>query len=171
VREFVESAGQVEVAEDGRQCFDAWIAAREEALRIVDEVMPDIALIDLSLKNISGVELLTQLKVKPNPANCLFICHTGRGDDEVDWRGTVFDDFLQKPVDAADFDRVLGIPPFRPTDKATIHCSSKAGFGRSTALQQLLQFAPGSGVDDIVGLEPTAASLVDAVTDVVQTGR
>jgi len=78
-----------------------------EALKIVGDFFPDIALLDLGLKEMSGSELLDQLKMKPELANCFFICLSGRDEDEVPWRDMGFDHYLQKPADIDRLEEVL----------------------------------------------------------------
>ena len=78
-----------------------------EAMEILNEMTPDVVILDLGLPEMSGDELLSQLKVMPALARCKFACLTGRGEDEVDWQTMGFDCYLQKPADISEIDRIV----------------------------------------------------------------
>ncbi len=86
------------LAQFGHRVETATSGAR--ALEITERFFPDVALVDLGLTDLSGSELLVQLKAKPSMSSCAFICYTGRDENEVDWRELGFDAFLAKPASA-----------------------------------------------------------------------
>lgn len=79
----------------------------EKALAILESFSPDVALLDLGLDGMSGSELLSQLKTKPELAKCTFVCISGRQEDDVPWRDMGFAQFLQKPAELDDIERVI----------------------------------------------------------------
>jgi DNA-binding response OmpR family regulator len=58
----------------------------------------DTAVLDFGLQDMSGAELLCELKKLPQCADARFICLSGRSEQEIDWRALGFDHFLQKPA-------------------------------------------------------------------------
>lgn len=78
-----------------------------QALSLLAEMTPDVTILDLGLREMSGGELLSQLKMKPELTNCRFICLSGRPEDEVDWQMMGFDCYLQKPKEIDEIDRVI----------------------------------------------------------------
>ena len=79
----------------------------EEALHALETFTPDVVFLDLGLGDVSGSELLAQLKTKPELLTCLFVCYTGRREDEINWRDLGFDYFLQKPARLEQIERVI----------------------------------------------------------------
>lgn len=80
----------------------------EAALHVVESFTPDVVLIDLGLPDLSGGELLQQLKTKPTLAHCAFICVTGQSEDDINWREMGFHRFIQKPADS-DFEHLASV--------------------------------------------------------------
>jgi PAS domain S-box-containing protein len=71
----------------------------DEARSIIDNSVPDVALIDFGLPGMDGGELLTLLRSERDIGGCRFICVSGRQESEVNWRELGFDAYLQKPVE------------------------------------------------------------------------
>jgi two-component system phosphate regulon response regulator PhoB len=71
----------------------------EEALILVDEVRPDIILLDWMIEGISGLEVCRRLRRTPETANVPIIMLTGRGEEADRVRGleTGADDYVTKP--------------------------------------------------------------------------
>jgi len=67
------------------RCPDIEIAAQaqrgEEALALVDELAPDLVLLDLSLPDIHGLEILTRLRRRPHPPRVVVL--TVHDDDDI----------------------------------------------------------------------------------------
>ena len=73
----------------------------ESALALIDEFVPDIALLDIGLPGMSGYELAARLRADPRTARARLIALTGWGRDEDRARAHAvgFDAHLTKPVD------------------------------------------------------------------------
>ncbi|MDH5766896.1 MAG: response regulator [Gammaproteobacteria bacterium] len=73
----------------------------EDGLSILDEVLPDLILLDINLPGISGIELLKQLKtnVKTKHIPVLAMTASVMLQDIEDGFSSGFDDYLTKPVD------------------------------------------------------------------------
>lgn len=69
------------------------------ALEAATREPPQLAMIDLGLGDMSGLDLLAQLRQRPAAADCLFLCVSGRDSDTVSWREAGIHHFLQKPVE------------------------------------------------------------------------
>jgi two-component system phosphate regulon response regulator PhoB len=71
----------------------------EEALILVDEIKPDIILLDWMIEGISGIEVCRRLRRRPNSANTPIIILTARGEESDRIRGfeTGADDYVTKP--------------------------------------------------------------------------
>jgi len=71
----------------------------EEALILVDEVKPDIVILDWMIEGISGIEVCRRLRRKPQSANLPIVMLTARGEEEDRIRGleTGADDYVTKP--------------------------------------------------------------------------
>jgi two-component system, OmpR family, phosphate regulon response regulator PhoB len=71
----------------------------EEALILVDEVRPDIVLLDWMIEGISGIEVCRRLRRRPATANLPIVMLTARGqeDDRVRGLETGADDYVTKP--------------------------------------------------------------------------
>lgn len=71
----------------------------EEALILVDEVKPDIVVLDWMIEGISGIEVCRRLRRRPQSANLPIVMLTARGEEEDRIRGldTGADDYVTKP--------------------------------------------------------------------------
>jgi two-component system phosphate regulon response regulator PhoB len=71
----------------------------EEALILVDEIRPDLIVLDWMIEGISGIELCRRLRRKPATANLPIIILTARGEEDDRLRGleTGADDYVTKP--------------------------------------------------------------------------
>ena len=71
----------------------------EEALILVDEVKPDIILLDWMIEGISGIEVCRRLRRRPQSANVPILMLTARGEEGDRIRGfeTGADDYVTKP--------------------------------------------------------------------------
>jgi len=78
--------------------FVVTAGSAEDALDKVDELKPDVAVLDLRLPGLSGTELLQLLKKRPDLARCRYICVSGSDGRDVQWQQLGFDAFLQKPI-------------------------------------------------------------------------
>ena len=74
-------------------------ASGEEALVLVDEVKPDIVILDWMIEGISGIEVCRRLRRRAATADLPIIMLTARGEEEDRIRGleTGADDFVTKP--------------------------------------------------------------------------
>jgi two-component system CheB/CheR fusion protein len=80
------------------------------ALRLIDEVGPPIAILDVGLPGMDGFELARRLRTNPKHANIWLIALTGYGQasDKLAGRQAGFDEHLVKPVDVDQLLDVLG---------------------------------------------------------------
>jgi two-component system phosphate regulon response regulator PhoB len=71
----------------------------EEALILVDEVKPDIILLDWMIEGISGIEVCRRLRRRATTANVPIMMLTARGEENDRIRGleTGADDYVTKP--------------------------------------------------------------------------
>ena len=71
----------------------------QEALRLIDEKLPDLILLDWMLPGISGIEICRQLKVRKDTQAVPIIMLSARSEEVDKVRGleTGADDYLQKP--------------------------------------------------------------------------
>jgi two-component system phosphate regulon response regulator PhoB len=71
----------------------------EEALILVDEVKPDVILLDWMIEGISGIEVCRRLRRRPQSANLPILMLTARGEEGDRVRGldTGADDYVTKP--------------------------------------------------------------------------
>ncbi|WP_444665694.1 phosphate regulon transcriptional regulator PhoB [Cereibacter changlensis] len=71
----------------------------EEALMLVDEVSPDVIVLDWMLPNVSGIEVCRQLKTRPDTRNVPIIMLSARSEEVDRVRGleTGADDYVIKP--------------------------------------------------------------------------
>lgn len=76
-------------------------------LALVETFTPKAVLLDLSLGDMNGDELLVRLKRCPQWQGCLFICVSGWPAQDVNWRQMGFDHYLQKPATTDQIDRLL----------------------------------------------------------------
>ncbi|HKP58809.1 MAG TPA: chemotaxis protein CheB [Polyangiales bacterium] len=78
------------------------------ALELIDEVQPDIAILDVGLPEMDGYEIARRLREQPRYAKLVLIALTGygRSSDRTASREAGFDEHLVKPVHA---DQLLGV--------------------------------------------------------------
>jgi len=71
----------------------------EEALILVDEIKPDVILLDWMIEGISGIEVCRRLRRRPASANVPIMMLTARGEESDRIRGfeTGADDYVTKP--------------------------------------------------------------------------
>ena len=71
----------------------------EEALIMVDEVMPDIIVLDWMMPNLSGIEVCRRLKMRPETRGISIIMLSAKSEevDRVRGLGTGADDYVIKP--------------------------------------------------------------------------
>lgn len=71
----------------------------EEALILVDEIKPDVILLDWMIEGISGIEVCRRLRRRPSSANVPIMMLTARGEESDRIRGfeTGADDYVTKP--------------------------------------------------------------------------
>lgn len=71
----------------------------EEALLLVEEVRPDVILLDWMIENLSGIEVCRRIRRSSDHANIPIIMLTARGEEEDKIRGleTGADDYITKP--------------------------------------------------------------------------
>jgi two-component system phosphate regulon response regulator PhoB len=71
----------------------------EEALILVDEVKPDLILLDWMIEGISGIEVCRRLRRRATTANIPIVILTARGEESDRIRGfeTGADDYVTKP--------------------------------------------------------------------------
>ena len=71
----------------------------DEALILIDEIEPDLVLLDWMIEGTSGIEVCRRLRRSPATAKLPIIMLTARGDEEDRIRGleTGADDFVPKP--------------------------------------------------------------------------
>ena len=74
-------------------------AAGDEALILVDEIKPDLVILDWMIEGISGIEVCRRLRRRPATANLPIMMLTARGEEDDRVRGleTGADDFVTKP--------------------------------------------------------------------------
>ncbi len=71
----------------------------EEAQILVDEIKPDLLILDWMVEGISGIELCRRLRRKPDTANLPIMMLTARGEEADRLRGLEMgaDDYITKP--------------------------------------------------------------------------
>ena len=71
----------------------------DEALILIDEVKPDLVILDWMIEGTSGIEVCRRLRRNPGTANLPIIMLTARGEEDDRVRGleTGADDFITKP--------------------------------------------------------------------------
>ena len=74
-------------------------ASGDEALILVDEVKPDLVILDWMIEGISGIEVCRRLRRNPATQNLPIMMLTARGEEDDRVRGleTGADDFVTKP--------------------------------------------------------------------------
>ena len=74
-------------------------AVGDEAMILIDEVKPDLVILDWMIEGISGIEVCRRLRRSPATANLPIMMLTARGEEDDRIRGleTGADDFVTKP--------------------------------------------------------------------------
>jgi signal transduction histidine kinase/ActR/RegA family two-component response regulator len=87
------------MTEAGHETFGA--STSSEALDLAGRVHPEVAVLDIGLPDMSGLELARALRSRANGASLRLIALTGygRAQDEASARAAGFDAFFVKPVD------------------------------------------------------------------------
>jgi two-component system phosphate regulon response regulator PhoB len=83
-----------------REAFSVVVARDgEQALLLVEEMVPDLIILDWMLPDISGIEICRQLRAKPNTKRIPILMLTARGEESDRIRGleTGADDYVVKP--------------------------------------------------------------------------
>jgi DNA-binding response OmpR family regulator len=70
-----------------------------QALRLAQEVKPDVLLLDVRMPKLYGVEVTRRLKSDPEFASKVVVLFSSADEDEVHWRDAGADAFLRKPID------------------------------------------------------------------------
>ena len=81
----------------------------DDAVATALEFQPHLALLDIGLPGIDGIELLVRLRAKKELVDCRFIAVTGYAFDHLDAQSQTarFDAYLQKPFNFEDLWRVV----------------------------------------------------------------
>jgi len=76
----------------------------EEAMLLDEEEVPDLAILDWMLPQLSGIEVCRRLRARPATANLPIIMVTARGEESDRIRGldTGADDYITKPFSTAE---------------------------------------------------------------------
>jgi signal transduction histidine kinase/ActR/RegA family two-component response regulator len=105
--------GRVLLVDDNRDAADTAAAVLEMAgynvrvaydpgvaLAILDEILPDVAVLDIGLPGMSGYELAARVRAHPHGANCYLVALTGYGTatDRVKAHDAGFQQHLVKPA-------------------------------------------------------------------------
>jgi two-component system phosphate regulon response regulator PhoB len=71
----------------------------EEALILIDEIKPDLVLLDWMVEDLSGIEVCRRLRRRQSTANIPIVMLTARGEEDDRLRGleTGADDYVTKP--------------------------------------------------------------------------
>ncbi len=71
----------------------------EEALILVDEIKPDLIILDWMIEGISGIEVCRRIRRRPSSANLPIVMLTARGEEDDRIRGLEIgaDDYMTKP--------------------------------------------------------------------------
>lgn len=89
-------------------------ADADEALRLLDDDLPDLILMDLQLPGMDGLELTRRLKADPARRHIRIVAFTAyamKGDDETA-RAAGCDGYITKPIDVSRFaDQVRQLLP------------------------------------------------------------
>ena len=81
----------------------------QSAIRIASEFCPEYIFLDITLPDISGYDVLRELKSKPELAGSKFIAVSGHGREEnLRARQAGFDAYLSKPIDFQEMQEIIG---------------------------------------------------------------
>jgi DNA-binding response OmpR family regulator len=85
-----------------------------DALAVYDCFKPDIVLLDLGMPEMSGFDVVRQLRGKPGGDHSLFIALSGRGEEEdrKKAREAGFHRYAIKPVELADLEEMFHAGPY-----------------------------------------------------------
>ena len=100
----------------GFECHSA--ADGKAGLEVIGELKPDVALVDIGLPGLDGLEVARQLRQDPSNDELMLIALTGYGqrEDRDAARRAGFDTHLVKPVD---FDALRGLLRAHAAKRAT----------------------------------------------------
>lgn len=93
-----------------REGFEVRIALDgQEALDVIQEFYPDVAILDIGLPGLTGYDLIAKLKGMPELKGCRFVALTGYTGSEVTKQTATagFDAHLTKPFDLPTLRRVM----------------------------------------------------------------
>jgi len=95
------------LSQEGFACRTAENGA--EGLALIDEVRPEVAILDVGLPGMDGFEMARRLRADPRHARMFLIALTGYGQAAERARGREagFDEHLVKPVNVEEFLRLL----------------------------------------------------------------
>jgi CheY-like chemotaxis protein/two-component sensor histidine kinase len=95
-------------------------ASGSEALQIIAQFVPEVALIDIGLPEMNGYELARAIRSRPESSGMVLIAQTGWGreEDRKRSREAGFDHHLTKPIDHPLLRAILAAPP--PASSATV---------------------------------------------------
>ena len=82
------------------------------ALSLICELRPDVALLDLRMPLLDGLEVARRVRAEPDPGHVALIAVTGSADpsDRVRTRAAGFDEHLVKPIDLQELRALLRRP-------------------------------------------------------------
>ncbi len=82
-----------------------------QALRMLDELVPDVAVIDIGLPEIDGYEVAARIRRALGPAEIFLVALTGYADGEARQRAieSGFDAHVSKPVDFGKLSSLLAV--------------------------------------------------------------
>ncbi len=82
------------------------------ALALICELRPDVALLDLRMPLLDGLEVARRVRAEPDPGTVALIAVTGSADpsDRVRTRAAGFDEHLVKPIDLQELRALLRRP-------------------------------------------------------------
>jgi signal transduction histidine kinase/CheY-like chemotaxis protein len=89
------------------------VTSGREALAVYERFKPEIVLMDLGMPEMSGFDVVRQLRGKPGGERSLFIAVSGRGEEEDrnKAREAGFHRYAIKPVDLADLEEMFHYAP------------------------------------------------------------
>ena len=108
------------LSQEGFACRTAENGA--EGLALIDELLPDVAILDVGLPGMDGFEMARRLRSDPRHAGLFLVALTGYGQAAERARGREagFDEHLVKPVNVDEFIGLLAeLKGGRPDAAAT----------------------------------------------------
>jgi diguanylate cyclase (GGDEF)-like protein len=100
-------------------------------LKLAEEIIPDLVLVDISLPDLQGYEITTYLKNLPELTHTNIVAVTGHSDSETRsmTKAAGCDDFIAKPFDITHFsdqlDRWLSPEKLTPSEPPSLHLLQK----------------------------------------------